>query len=67
MFSVILAEPSNDVPDIVLAVASAVAVSALPVTAPVKLPTNPWAASALLNENLLLEILTNLIENKINN
>ena len=34
MFSVILAEPSNDTPDIVLAVASVVAVLALPVNAP---------------------------------
>ena len=32
------AEPSNDTPPIVLAVASVVAVSALPVTSPVKLP-----------------------------
>ena len=36
----IFAEPSNEVPPIVLAVASVVAVSALPVTSPVILPTN---------------------------
>ena len=34
----ILADPSNDTPPIVLAVANAVAVSALPVTSPVRLP-----------------------------
>ena len=36
----IFAEPSNEVPPIVLAVASVVAVSALPVTSPVISPTN---------------------------
>ena len=36
----IFAEPSNEVPPIVLAVASVVAVSALPVTSPVMSPTN---------------------------
>ena len=35
MFNVISAEPLNDTPDIVLAVANVVAVSALPVNAPV--------------------------------
>jgi hypothetical protein len=40
-----LALPLNDTPPIVLAVASTVAVSALPVTSPVSVPTNPVAVT----------------------
>ena len=39
----ILPVPSNETPPIVLAVASAVAVSALPVTSPVRSPVNDVA------------------------